>query len=100
MAIWGKIVIDSIRYITNPRPRNLKRPSAYAANEPMASESSVTDPATIVELMRASWKNEALSALRWLSRVGLLGIHESGVVNRSPSGVKDDRIAQKNGKRA
>ena len=64
IAICGKIVIESIRYITNERPWNLKRPSAYAANEPTTSERIVTDAATMNELRSASWKNDALSAPR------------------------------------
>src|SRR5580765_2495222 len=64
IAICGKIVIESIRYMTNERPWNLKRPSAYAANEPMMSDRIVTDPATMVELISASWKNGALNAPR------------------------------------
>src|SRR5262245_49723654 len=64
IAICGKIVIDNTRYMTNERPWKRKRPRAKAADEPIASESSVTDPATIAELSKASVKKLSPSAPR------------------------------------
>src|SRR5574338_260951 len=100
IAIDGNIVIDSIRYITNDRPRKRKRPSANAASEPIASESSVTPPATRAELSNALRKNSAWKACLKFSSVGLLGMYWSGLEKRSPSGVNAHRSAQANGNNA
>src|SRR6478735_6407361 len=100
MAICGKIVIDSIRYMTKERPRKRKRPRAYAASEPIASESSVTEPATIVELRRAWRKNDASRAPLKLSSVGCFGMYWSGVEKSALSGVNAERSAHRNGNSA
>src|SRR6187551_794228 len=100
IAIDGNIVIESIRYMTNDRPRNRKRPSAKAASEPIASERMVTPPATSAELSSALRKNSAWKACLKLSSVGLLGTYCSGLENRSPSGVNAHRSAQAKGKSA
>ncbi len=57
-------------------------------------------PATIVELIRASRKNDCLSAPVKLSSVGCFGMYWSGVEKSALSGVNADRSAQMNGNSA
>ena len=76
------------------RPRNRKRPSAYAASEPTTTDSKVTAPATIVELSRARRNWPLSNTARKLSSVGSSGMYWTGVRKRSPWAVSAERIAQ------
>ena len=55
---------------------------------------SVTEPATMVELMSARWKSPLDSTSRKLVSVGWAGKYWTGVLNRALSGVNAERIAQ------